>query len=82
MVWGKVDDIIAPPSADEFVRDIALARVAMMDGAGHMPDFEQAGNVAKLVGEFSRHLRIPEGFLPIGASRLAAALCATAGSND
>jgi len=26
----------------------------MLDGAGHMPHFEQAGNVAKLVGEFLR----------------------------
>jgi hypothetical protein len=26
--------------------------VAMMEGAGHMPHFEQAGNVAKLAEEF------------------------------
>jgi pimeloyl-ACP methyl ester carboxylesterase len=31
---------------------IADARVAMLDGVGHKPHFEQAGNVAKLVGEF------------------------------
>ncbi|MGA8499702.1 MAG: hypothetical protein WB764_29760 [Xanthobacteraceae bacterium] len=44
--------IIAPAYADEFARRIAHARVAMLDGAGPMPHFEQAGNVAKLVGEF------------------------------
>jgi pimeloyl-ACP methyl ester carboxylesterase len=27
-------------------------RVTMLDGAGHMPHFEQAVNVAKLVEEF------------------------------
>jgi pimeloyl-ACP methyl ester carboxylesterase len=44
-VWGKADGIIAPAYADEFARGIALARVAMMDGVGHMPHFEQAENV-------------------------------------
>jgi pimeloyl-ACP methyl ester carboxylesterase len=44
--------IIAPAYADEFAGHIASARVAMLDGVGHMPHFEQAGNVAKLVGEF------------------------------
>ena len=39
-------------STEEFSQRVAHARVAMLDGAGHMPHFEQASNVAKLVGEF------------------------------
>ena len=54
IVWGKADGIIAPAYADEFAKCIAHARVKMLDGAGHMPHFEQAQNVAKLVGEFLR----------------------------
>jgi pimeloyl-ACP methyl ester carboxylesterase len=54
IVWSKADGIIAPAYADEFAKRIAHARVARIDGAGHMPHFEQALNVAKLVGEFLR----------------------------
>jgi pimeloyl-ACP methyl ester carboxylesterase len=52
IVWGKADGIIAPAYADEFARRIAHARVAMMEGAGHMPHFEHAGSVAALVENF------------------------------
>jgi pimeloyl-ACP methyl ester carboxylesterase len=52
IVWGKADGIIAPAYADEFARRIANARVAMLDGAGHMPHFEQAQNVARAVRQF------------------------------
>ena len=54
IVWGKADGIIAPAYAEEFAKRITHARVAMLDGAGHMPHFEQAESVAKLVGEFLR----------------------------
>jgi len=52
IVWGRADGIIAPAYADEFARRIAHARVAMLDGAGHMPHFEQAENVARVVNDF------------------------------
>jgi len=52
IVWGKADGIIAPAYANEFAKRIAQARVAMLDGAGHMPHFEQAENVAALVEKF------------------------------
>jgi pimeloyl-ACP methyl ester carboxylesterase len=52
IVWGEADGIIAPAYAHEFARRIVNVRVAMMDGAGHMPHFDRAENVAKLVGEF------------------------------
>ena len=52
IVWGKADGVIAPAYAEEFAQRVAHARVAMLDGAGHMPHFEQAERVAKLVGEF------------------------------
>jgi pimeloyl-ACP methyl ester carboxylesterase len=46
---------MAPAYAEEFANRIAHARIAMLDGAGHMPHFEQAQSVAKLVGEFLRN---------------------------
>jgi len=49
---GKSDGVVAPAYADEFARRIAHARVAMSDGAGHIPHFEQAQKVAQLVGDF------------------------------
>jgi pimeloyl-ACP methyl ester carboxylesterase len=52
IVWGKADGIIAPAYAGEFARCIAHARVAMMEGTGHMPHFEQAENVARTVSDF------------------------------
>lgn len=54
IVWGKADGIIAPSYADDFARRIAHARVTLLDGAGHLPHFEQAAKVAELVGEFLR----------------------------
>jgi pimeloyl-ACP methyl ester carboxylesterase len=44
-----------PAYADEFARRIAHARAAMLDGAGHMPHFEQAQRVAKLLGDFFKN---------------------------
>jgi pimeloyl-ACP methyl ester carboxylesterase len=54
IVWGKADGIVAPVYVDEFARRIAHARVTLLDGAGHLPHFEQAQGVATLVGEFLR----------------------------
>jgi pimeloyl-ACP methyl ester carboxylesterase len=52
IVWGKADGVIAPAYADEFARRIAQARVTLLDGAGHLPHFEQAENVARAVNDF------------------------------
>ena len=52
IVWGKADGVIAPAYAEEFAKRIAHAQVKMLDGAGHMPHFEQAQSVAALVVKF------------------------------
>lgn len=52
IVWGKADRIIAPDYAQEFAKRIAGSRVAMIDGAGHLPHLEQSDAVAKVVRGF------------------------------
>jgi pimeloyl-ACP methyl ester carboxylesterase len=52
IVWGKKDGVIAPAYADEFARRIADARVATIDGAGHLPHIEQAERVAQATRDF------------------------------
>jgi pimeloyl-ACP methyl ester carboxylesterase len=52
IVWGKDDRIIAHDYAQEFAKRIAGAKVAMIDGAGHLPHLEQAGPVTKAVRSF------------------------------
>jgi len=54
IVWGKADGVIAPAYAEEFGKRIAHAHVTLLDGAGHLPHFEQAAKVARAVGEFLR----------------------------
>jgi pimeloyl-ACP methyl ester carboxylesterase len=52
IVWGKADGVIAPAYAEEFSRRIANSRVALVDGAGHMPHLEKTEVVAGLVRDF------------------------------
>ena len=54
IVWGKADGVIAAAYADEFARRIVNARVALVDGAAHMPHLEKTDMVAGLVGDFLR----------------------------
>lgn len=52
IVWGNADGIIAPDYAQEFAKRIVASRVAMVDGAGHLPHLEQADAVVRSVREF------------------------------
>jgi pimeloyl-ACP methyl ester carboxylesterase len=52
LIWGKQDGVIAAAYADEFARRIAGSRVALIDGAGHLPHLEQLEAVARLVRDF------------------------------
>lgn len=52
IVWGKADGIIAPVYAEDFAKGIAQAHVTTLNGAGHLPHFEQAQTVARAVTEF------------------------------
>jgi pimeloyl-ACP methyl ester carboxylesterase len=52
IIWGKNDGVIAPVYAEEFARRIVKSRVALIDGAGHLPHLEQPQDVADTVRAF------------------------------
>jgi pimeloyl-ACP methyl ester carboxylesterase len=54
ILWGKEDRLIAPAYADDFAGRIAGARVALIDGAGHLAHLERSEAVARLVSDFLR----------------------------
>jgi len=41
LVWGTEDRTVHPDYADDFAAEIADARVELIPGAGHLPQFEQ-----------------------------------------
>ena len=49
ILWGEHDRLVAPVYAQEFADRIADARVEMISGAGHVPQWEQLDTVAPLV---------------------------------
>jgi pimeloyl-ACP methyl ester carboxylesterase len=52
ILWGHADGIVAPVYAQEFAQRIAGAKVALIDGAGHLPQLEQQEQVAAAVAKF------------------------------
>lgn len=56
IVWGKQDALVPPEYAKEFSDRMvnATVRTEILDGAGHMPQFEQRERVSGLVKEFLR----------------------------
>ena len=52
IVWGKEDRLVPPVYADEFTQRIPIARVQVVDGAGHAPHLEQPAAVARMVADF------------------------------
>ena len=52
ILWGDADGIAAPVYAQEFAQRIAGAKVALIDGAGHLPQLEQQEQVAAAVAKF------------------------------
>lgn len=57
VIFGSEDTVVKPPdeAADEF-RDIAGARVVMLEGVGHTPQWEAPGKSAALVRAFDRRV--------------------------
>jgi pimeloyl-ACP methyl ester carboxylesterase len=49
---GKADAVIAPSYAHDFARRITGARLALIDGAGHLPHLERPDEVVPLVRDF------------------------------
>lgn len=58
VIYGAEDEVVKPPdeAADEY-RDIPGARVVMLPGVGHTPQWEQAGRSAELVLQLDRKTR-------------------------
>jgi pimeloyl-ACP methyl ester carboxylesterase len=52
IVWGREDRLISVVYAQEFADRIAHSRVEIIEGAGHLPQWEQLDRVAPLVLEF------------------------------
>jgi pimeloyl-ACP methyl ester carboxylesterase len=52
IVWGKTDGVIAPAYAQDFAAGIKGARIALIEGAGHLPHLEQPDAVTKAVHGF------------------------------
>ncbi len=52
VVWGAQDRLVDPAYGDEFVNAIADARLEVIDGAGHLPQLEQAERTAAAVTGF------------------------------
>jgi 2-hydroxymuconate-semialdehyde hydrolase len=51
-VWGRQDGLVDASYADAFAERLADGRVALLEGAGHLPQLEQAEHVIPLVLEF------------------------------
>src|SRR5581483_6240764 len=47
IIWGKQDGLTPPVYAEEFASRIPGARVELVEGAGHVPQLEQAETVAR-----------------------------------
>ena len=52
IVWGEHDRLIPSVYAQEFAERIADARVEIVEGSGHVPQWEQLETVAPLVLDF------------------------------
>lgn len=52
IVWGAEDRLISPVYAQEFANQIGNSRVELIDGAGHVPQWEQLEKVTPLVLKF------------------------------
>jgi pimeloyl-ACP methyl ester carboxylesterase len=52
LVWGAQDRLVDPAYGEDFKALIADARLEIVDGAGHVPQLEQADQTIKLITDF------------------------------
>jgi len=52
LVWGKQDRLVDPAYGDSFAAAISGARLELIDGAGHLPQLEQAAATVSAVRDF------------------------------
>lgn len=53
LVWGREDQITGLEIAEVFRREIRGSRLVVIEGAGHVPPMERAGEFARVVREFA-----------------------------
>lgn len=49
LIWGSEDQIVPPGCADQFARILPNARVELVDGAGHLVEYEEPDRIAGLI---------------------------------
>ncbi len=52
IIWGEHDRLVSPVYAEEFAAHIPGSRVEIIEGAGHVPQWEQLDAVKPLVRDF------------------------------
>jgi pimeloyl-ACP methyl ester carboxylesterase len=52
VVWGRQDKLVDPSYGEAFASAIDNSRLEVVDGAGHLPQIEQGGQVLSLVSDF------------------------------
>lgn len=52
IIWGKQDGLLPVTDAEKFNKEIANSKLAIFDGAGHIPQVEKAAEFNKAVLEF------------------------------
>jgi pimeloyl-ACP methyl ester carboxylesterase len=52
LVWGAQDGLVHPAYGEDFRDLIADARLEVVDGAGHLPQLEQAATTIGLITDF------------------------------
>jgi pimeloyl-ACP methyl ester carboxylesterase len=52
IIWGQNDRLVPPVYGDAFHRLIAGSELVMLEGTGHMPMFEKAGEWSRAIREF------------------------------
>jgi len=54
LVWGAQDKLVHPAYGEDFAAAIADSRLEVVEGAGHLPQLEQAEQTIGLITEFLR----------------------------
>lgn len=52
VIWGGLDRLIPPENATKFTRDIAVSRLALFDGLGHVPHEEGGAATVAAIKKF------------------------------
>jgi pimeloyl-ACP methyl ester carboxylesterase len=52
LIWGKEDEIGKPELTEEALQDISGAQVAIVEGAGHLPQLEKPDEFNRIVRDF------------------------------